>query len=144
MVISRGLMGASVTIREVERLFCLSSDSEKRRESPVSFRTRWALRSKIFGVDVSGRSRNIMIKARIDAQKVSQSDQRQDFAVTEKPARRGPSEGLWTTFVFQSAKVKKKQWFCKHNIPSTYSSDPSHHGKWEVEDAVYISEQGTA
>lgn len=47
----------------------------------------------MFGVEVSGTRRNMATKTGPAIQRISQSDQRQPFAVTAKPENRGPRAG---------------------------------------------------
>src|SRR5690348_12399188 len=94
MVISMGLMRASTKTSDVFMARWSSSDWDMKRASPVSLRMRRARRSRIVGVEVSGRRRNMRRNAGMEAQKISQRDQRQDMAGTEKPASMGPRAGL--------------------------------------------------
>lgn len=66
------------------------SDCDMNRGLPVSFRSRFARRSKILGELVSGRRQNMRRAMGADAQIDSKSDQRQDSAGTEKPLSSGP------------------------------------------------------
>lgn len=60
---------------------------------PVSLRSRLARRRRIFEADVSGKVKNMRTKTGPAIQSVSQRDQRQFFATTEKPERTGPRAG---------------------------------------------------
>lgn len=47
----------------------------------------------MLGVEVSGTRRNMRTKTGPAIQRISQSDQRQPFAMTAKPDNRGPKAG---------------------------------------------------
>ena len=61
---------------------------------PVSLRRRSARRKRILGLLVSGKKRKRQMSTGADAQIDSYRDQRQFFAETENPLRRGPREAV--------------------------------------------------
>ena len=93
MVISRGLMRADTNTVDGLMFFWSISDWERSRLSPVSARRRLARRRRILGVEVSGTRENMRTKTGPAIQRISQSDQRQPFAMTAKPDKRGPRAG---------------------------------------------------
>lgn len=93
MVISIDLISASTMTAEVVWLRWSISLCDMKRASPVSLRRRWARRSRIVGVLVSGRKNTITRKITDEAQMTSRRDHRHPMTGTEKPESRGPRLG---------------------------------------------------
>ena len=85
MVISRGLMSASMNTAVIFWLRWSISLWDMKRASPVTLRRRWARCSRMVALLVSGRNTSMRMKMGDEAQMDSYRDQRQPMTGTEKP-----------------------------------------------------------